>query len=118
MPKAYPFYDEHYKANVARIVEWLDECVPNVHPVGRNGMHRYNNQDHSMYTAMLTAENIALGTSHDVWNVNVEEEYHEELSDPGADQGRGANGTGRDAPVIARQHYADDHPVNRPASTP
>ena len=69
-----------YKANVARIVEWLEDCAPNVHPVGRNGMHRYNNQDHSMYTAMLTAENIATGSTHDVWNVNVEEEYHEESS--------------------------------------
>src|SRR5438309_1931158 len=78
MPKAYPFYDEHYKANVARIVEWLEDCAPNVHPVGRNGMHRYNNQDHSMYTAMLTVENIATGSRHDVWSVNVEEEYHEE----------------------------------------
>src|SRR5207253_1875941 len=59
LPKAYPFYDEHYKDNVARIVEWLDDCAPNVHHVGPNRMHRYNNQDHSMYTAMLTAENIA-----------------------------------------------------------
>ena len=78
MPKAYPFYDQNYKANVARIVEWMKSAVPNVHPVGRNGMHRYNNQDHSMYTAMLTAENIATGSStHDVWSVNVEEVYHE-----------------------------------------
>src|SRR5256714_197849 len=50
MPKAYPFYDEHYKANVARIVEWLDDRAPNVHPVGRNGMHPYNNPDRSLYT--------------------------------------------------------------------
>jgi protoporphyrinogen oxidase len=113
MPKAYPFYDEHYKANVARIVEWLEDCAPNVHPVGRNGMHRYNNQDHSMYTAMLTAENIAEGTHHDVWNVNVEEEYHEESARSDDDFDRGTRGTGRDAPVISRQHYADDHPVNR-----
>jgi protoporphyrinogen oxidase len=113
MPKAYPFYDEHYKANVTRIVEWLEDCVPNVHPVGRNGMHRYNNQDHSMYTAMLTAENIALGTDHDVWNVNVEEEYHEESSDDDAASRRGARGTGRDAPVISRRHYGEDHPVHR-----
>jgi protoporphyrinogen oxidase len=113
MPKAYPFYDQNYKANVARIVEWLQTCAPNVHPVGRNGMHRYNNQDHSMYTAMLTAENIATGSNHDVWSVNVEEEYHEESSD-GDDPRRGARGTGRDAPVVARQHYGDDHPVNRP----
>ena len=51
-----------------------------MHPVGRNGMHKYNNQDHSMYTAMLTVENI-LGADHDIWTVNVEEEYHEELAD-------------------------------------
>jgi protoporphyrinogen oxidase len=112
MPKAYPFYDEHYKANVTRIVEWLEDCAPNVHPVGRNGMHRYNNQDHSMYTAMLTAENIACGTHHDVWSVNVEEEYHEETSSREADAAL-TRGTGRDAPVISRRHYGDDHPVNR-----
>ena len=51
-----------------------------MYPVGRNGMHRYNNQDHSMYTAMLTVENI-FGADHDVWSVNVEEEYHEEYSE-------------------------------------
>jgi len=113
MPKAYPFYDENYKANVAKIVAWLDECTPNVHPVGRNGMHRYNNQDHSMYTAMLTAENIATGSHHDVWSVNVEEEYHEESSDTGP---AGARGTGRDAPVIPRAHYDEHHPIHKPAS--
>ncbi len=117
MPKAYPFYDEHYKANVARIVEWLEACAPNVHPVGRNGMHRYNNQDHSMYTAMLTAENIATGSEHDVWSVNVEEEYHEESSDPDGQSDKGTGGTGRDAPVIGRQHYGEDHPVNRPTAS-
>jgi protoporphyrinogen oxidase len=118
MPKAYPFYDERYKENVARIVEWLEDCAPNVHPVGRNGMHRYNNQDHSMYTAMLTAENIATGSHHDVWSVNVEEEYHEESSAvedmdlrQAGDQPQ--RGTGRDAPVIAREHYGDEHPVNK-----
>ncbi len=115
MPKAYPFYDAHYKANVARIVEWLEDCAPNVHPVGRNGMHRYNNQDHSMYTAMLTAENIATGSTHDVWNVNVEEEYHEESSSD--DSSRGTRGTGRDAPVIPRDLYDEDHPVHRPPTS-
>jgi protoporphyrinogen oxidase len=113
MPKAYPFYDSEYKANVARIVEWLEDCAPNVHPVGRNGMHRYNNQDHSMVTAMLTAENIATGSKHDVWSVNVEEEYHEESS-ADDDPSRGTRGTGRDAPVIPRHHYDEDHPVHRP----
>ena len=54
MPKAYPVYDEGYDRRVQVIREWLEAEVPNVHPVGRNGMHRYNNQDHSMMTAMLT----------------------------------------------------------------
>src|SRR3712207_3981331 len=83
MPKAYPVYDEHYKRNVDVIRGWLEQAVPNVHPVGRNGMHRYNNQDHSMFTAMLTAQNI-LGASpaHDIWSVNVEEDYHEEQRTP------------------------------------
>ena len=80
MPKAYPMYDATYRANVEVLRTWLEDNVANVHPVGRNGMHRYNNQDHSMYTAMLTVENIVSGTTHDVWNVNVEAEYHEEIS--------------------------------------
>jgi len=77
MPKAYPMYDAAYKDNVELLARWLEEHAPNVYPVGRNGMHRYNNQDHSMYTAMLSVENI-FGANHDVWSVNVEEEYHEE----------------------------------------
>jgi protoporphyrinogen oxidase len=77
MPKAYPMYDAVYKDNVETLATWITEHTPNVYPVGRNGMHRYNNQDHSMYTAMLSVENI-FGAHHDVWSVNVEEEYHEE----------------------------------------
>ena len=78
MPKAYPVYDWSYARHVQTIREWMAACVPNVHPVGRNGMHKYNNQDHSMVTALLTVENILDGTDHDVWAVNVEEDYHEE----------------------------------------
>ena len=59
---------------------WLADNASNVFPVGRNGMHKYNNQDHSMYTAMLTVENL-FGASHDIWSVNVEEEYHEEVAE-------------------------------------
>jgi protoporphyrinogen oxidase len=117
MPKAYPFYDEHYKANVHRLRDWLTDCAPNVHPVGRNGMHRYNNQDHSMFTAMLTVDNIVSGSTHDVWEVNVEEEYHEEKDASGTGSSvSGSAGTGRDAPVISRDAYSADHPVNNPAS--
>jgi hypothetical protein len=70
-------YDEIYRANVETMPAWIESNVGNVFPVGRNGMHRYNNQGHSMCTAMLPVENI-LGATHDIWNVNVEEEYHEE----------------------------------------
>ena len=77
MPKAYPVYDHQYKDNVDVLRGWLDQHASNVHPVGRNGMHKYNNQDHSMYTAMLSVENI-FGAGHDIWSVNVEADYHEE----------------------------------------
>jgi protoporphyrinogen oxidase len=93
VPKAYPVYDKNYQENVQTIRDFLSEKCPQIHPVGRNGMHRYNNQDHSMMTAMLTAENIALGTSHDIWSVNVEEDYHETAS------AENQSGTGRAAPV-------------------
>ena len=104
MPKAYPTYDETYRANVDVLRGWLGEHTPNVHPVGRNGMFRYNNQDHSMFTALLTVENICTGSAHDIWAVNVEEEYHEEAEgvgpeDAGIDDSKG---TGRDAPVLPR----------------
>jgi hypothetical protein len=99
MPKAYPHYDADYKANVDVLRAWLAEHAANVFPVGRNGMHKYNNQDHSMYTAMLTVENL-LGADHDVWSVNVEEDYHEE-SRPASSSKSG--GTGRDAPILPKR---------------
>ena len=103
MPKAYPFYDEQYKHNVDIMRQWLAENVPNLHPVGRNGMHRYNNQDHSMFTAMLTVQNMADGAAHDVWAVNVEEDYHEEIS-PGGGAGRAAGQDDARQGSAARAH--------------
>jgi protoporphyrinogen oxidase len=76
MPKAYPVYDQHYLACVARIRRYL-ENFSNFQTIGRNGLHRYNNQDHSMLTGIYAARNIA-GEHHDVWSVNVEAEYLEE----------------------------------------
>lgn len=76
-PKAYPVYDGDYKDALAIIADWV-ESLENFQTVGRNGLHRYNNQDHSMLSAMLAARNI-LGESHDVWSVNVERSYHEEF---------------------------------------
>jgi protoporphyrinogen oxidase len=87
MPKAYPVYDHGYKENIDSIRGYTDK-MPNLHLIGRNGQHRYNNQDHSMVTAMYAAENI-LGANHDVWDVNVEEEYHEEAQ---VEKGHGASG--------------------------
>ncbi len=76
--KAYPVYDEDYAAHVAAMRSELEERFPTLHLVGRNGMHRYNNQDHAMMTAMLTVENIlAEARVYDVWNVNEDAEYHE-----------------------------------------
>jgi protoporphyrinogen oxidase len=75
--KAYPIYDELYAERVATIRTWL-ETVDNLTQVGRNGLHRYNNSDHSMLTAMRAVDNILLGTNHDIWAVNAESVYHEE----------------------------------------
>jgi protoporphyrinogen oxidase len=76
--KAYPVYDDGYKANVEAIRSELAEKYPALHLVGRNGMHKYNNQDHAMMTAMLTVRNIMAGAPiFDVWNVNEDAEYHE-----------------------------------------
>jgi hypothetical protein len=71
-------YDGGYKEALNVIRRFIDG-LGNLQLVGRNGMHQYNNQDHSMLTAMLAARNI-LGARYDLWSVNVNEEYHEEIS--------------------------------------
>lgn len=76
--KAYPVYDDAYATNVCELREELEAEYPTLHLVGRNGMHRYNNQDHAMMTAMLTVRNIAAGARiYDTWAVNEDAEYHE-----------------------------------------
>ena len=77
VPKAYPTYDLEYEPAVETIREYL-ATFHNLQACGRNGLHRYNNQDHSMWTAILAAFNLAEGMSYDVWSVNTEEVYHEE----------------------------------------
>jgi protoporphyrinogen oxidase len=91
VPKAYPVYDEGYAERVATLRNFVEAEAANVQPVGRNGMHKYNNQDHSMLTAMLAVENV-LGASHDLWAVNVDAAYHEQRE----------SGTGRQAPLLPR----------------
>ncbi|HVT20561.1 MAG TPA: NAD(P)/FAD-dependent oxidoreductase [Mycobacteriales bacterium] len=100
IPKAYPVYDEGYAEAVETIRQWFAANLPNVYPVGRNGMHKYNNQDHSMLTAMLVVDTLLTGADHDIWAVNVEEDYHESAAQRVP---RPRAGTGRDAPVLARR---------------
>jgi protoporphyrinogen oxidase len=76
MPKAYPIYDESYREHLATVRSHIDP-IPNLHTVGRNGMHKYNNADHSMLTAMMAVWNME-GAAHDLWAVNTDFEYHEE----------------------------------------
>ncbi|MFN2431802.1 MAG: NAD(P)/FAD-dependent oxidoreductase [Gemmatimonadota bacterium] len=80
MPKAYPVYEGEYLEHLATIRAYLDTLV-NLHPVGRNGLHKYNNQDHSMFTSMLAVRNILRDEHHDVWSVNADCEYHEEIGE-------------------------------------
>ena len=76
--KAYPVYDEDYEERVALVRSWLEKNLPELQLVGRNGMHKYNNQDHAMMTALLAAENILAGERKwDIWQVNQDAEYHE-----------------------------------------
>ena len=75
--KAYPVYDSEYQQNLQIIQDYVDS-FENLQSVGRNGMHRYNNQDHSMLSALLAVENI-MGANHNLWIVNTERSYHEEF---------------------------------------
>lgn len=80
MPKAYPVYDHDYLANVQRIRDYLRDQVPNLQVAGRNGMHRYNNQDHAMMTGIFAARNCLSQGKYDLWKVNEDAEYLEEIA--------------------------------------
>jgi protoporphyrinogen oxidase len=86
VPKAYPAYFGSYE-QFDTLREYVDRLT-NLFLIGRNGMHRYNNQDHSMLTAMIAVENIAAGieTKDNIWSVNVEQEYHETKQTESADE--------------------------------
>jgi protoporphyrinogen oxidase len=119
MPKAYPVYDEGFAERVAVLRGWLAAHAGNVAPVGRNGMHRYNNQDHSMLTAMLAVENLLGLGRHDVWSVNVDADYHEVAAGTGLSSTAGPR-TGRDAPVLPRRPgpLADPGRASAPVTPP
>ena len=117
-PKAYPVYDEHYAAHVAEIRESLARLCPGLHLVGRNGMHKYNNQDHAMMTAMLTARNIVAGAPlYDVWRVNEDAEYHESGSAGSGTSGEHGAGGLRLVPhkvAVGSPENVRMHPTHRP----
>ena len=83
VPKSYPVYDASYRGHLATLRQFIDR-LEYVQTIGRNGLHRYNNQDHAMLTGMLAVRNVLFGARHDLWQVNVEQEYHEEIHDTGA----------------------------------
>ena len=101
MAKAYPVYDHQYQDHVQTIRQFL-ETLTNLQTIGRNGLHRYNNQDHSMVTGVYAAQNI-MGGNQDVWAVNTEKEYHEE--------GRSASDNAGDRMVPARVQVAVEEPL-------
>ena len=74
-PRAYPVYNRGYETHLQTLVDFVEQH-PNLHPMGRYGMFKYNNSDHSILTALLSVENI-LGAKHTVWAVNTETAYHE-----------------------------------------
>ena len=102
-PKAYPVYDDAYREHMSMIRRDLESSYPTLHLIGRNGMHKYNNQDHAMMTAMLTARNILAGERvYDIWQVNEDAEYHE----AGASSAQAALASERLVPAKARTRAA------------
>src|SRR5215469_1939949 len=97
MQKAYPMYDSGYSDQIAIVRKYIESQLPNLQLIGRNGMHKYNNQDHSMMTGIYAARNV-MGGQHDLWAINTEPEYH-----------KVQRSAGRDA---VRPNYADP-PQNR-----
>ncbi|HYR96708.1 MAG TPA: hypothetical protein VEM57_08215, partial [Candidatus Binatus sp.] len=79
--KAYPVYDSSYVEQLAMVRGWI-ASLANLQTIGRNGLHRYNNQDHAMLTGMLAVRNLLHGEAHDLWSVNTDREYQEEIRAP------------------------------------
>jgi protoporphyrinogen oxidase len=92
VPKSYPVYDADYRECLATIKLFVNG-LENFQTVGRNGLHRYNNQDHAMLTGLYAARNLVLGETNDLWDVNVDQEYHEEVRAPGTDAPRDGRGS-------------------------
>ena len=78
VPKSYPVYDSDYQDSLVRLKEFVSG-LENFETIGRNGLHRYDDQDHAMLTGMLAVRNLVLGEQNDLWSVNADQEYHEEI---------------------------------------
>jgi protoporphyrinogen oxidase len=102
VPLAYPMYDAEYSDRVGAIRDWL-ETIGNLQQVGRNGLHRYNNSDHSMLTAIRAVDNIVNGAGHDLWEVNAESAYHEERVEPEQPYKRAPETKAMREPLIAER---------------
>jgi protoporphyrinogen oxidase len=81
VPKAYPVYDARYREHLDVVRRFVDGLT-NLQTIGRNGLHRYNNQDHAMLTGILAVRNLVDDERNDLWNVNTDQEYHEEMRSP------------------------------------
>jgi protoporphyrinogen oxidase len=79
VPKAYPIYNSEYQEYLAMVRQFV-ESLENFQTIGRNGLHRYNNQDHAMLTGMLAVRNVVLGQNNDLWSINTDQDYHEEVA--------------------------------------
>ena len=101
VPKAYPVYDAHYRESLATIRAFVDD-FENLQTIGRNGLHRYDNQDHAMVTGLLAVRNLTLGEHHDLWNVNTDPEYHEVVGVEGRESEALAAMEGRLAEIFPR----------------
>jgi protoporphyrinogen oxidase len=101
VPKAYPVYDAHYRESLATIRAFVDD-FENLQTIGRNGLHRYDNQDHAMVTGLLAVRNLTRGERHDLWNVNTDPEYHEVVGVEGRESEALAAMEGRLAEIFPR----------------
>ncbi len=102
VPKAYPMYDTDYERSLGEIRAWVDG-IENLQQVGRNGLHRYNNSDHSMLCSIRAVENLLHGTNHDIWAVNAESVYHEEQTDDEHPYRRAPETPGMNDPVMSAE---------------
>jgi hypothetical protein len=84
VPKSYPVYDSGYRQSLSTLRNFV-ESLENFQTIGRNGLHRYNNQDHAMLTGMLAVRNVVFGEHNDLWSVNTDQEYIEEIREPAVD---------------------------------